>query len=184
MALAARLVEVIADREAAAARYRYGSGCIVQGRTVLTPPTWWPGQSASRYGTQTRRCTRPPWILALWGCQRSGAGPGAGGDRRPGHRPAPDCWRGSIGGPTDEPVECRAVGYPWFAETPSPAAERDTVDAHRGSPGVVEAGGRAVERAVSMAPRPLPPEDRSLAESEWSGCPAPRWWRPISCLGW
>jgi hypothetical protein len=31
------LVEVIADRgEAAAARYRYGSGCIVVGRTVLT----------------------------------------------------------------------------------------------------------------------------------------------------
>ena len=35
--LAARLVEVIADRgQAAAARYRYGSGCIVSGRTVLT----------------------------------------------------------------------------------------------------------------------------------------------------
>jgi S1-C subfamily serine protease len=35
--LAARLVEVIADRgEAAAARYRYGSSCIVVGRTVLT----------------------------------------------------------------------------------------------------------------------------------------------------
>jgi hypothetical protein len=35
--LRARLVEVIADRGAAvAARYRYGSGCIVGGRTVLT----------------------------------------------------------------------------------------------------------------------------------------------------
>ena len=35
--LAARLVEVIADRgESAAERYRYGSGCIVRGRTVLT----------------------------------------------------------------------------------------------------------------------------------------------------
>jgi S1-C subfamily serine protease len=35
--LADRLVEVIADRgEAAAERYRYGSGCIVRGRTVLT----------------------------------------------------------------------------------------------------------------------------------------------------
>ena len=33
-------------------------------------------------------------------------------------------------GPTDEPVErCHAIGYPWFAETPSPAAVRDTVDA-------------------------------------------------------
>jgi hypothetical protein len=37
VALAARLVEVIADRgQTAAERYRYGSGCIVRGRTVLT----------------------------------------------------------------------------------------------------------------------------------------------------
>ena len=36
-ALAARVVEVIADLGgAAAAGYRYGSGCIVRGRTVLT----------------------------------------------------------------------------------------------------------------------------------------------------
>ena len=36
-ALAARLVEVIADLgPAAASRYRHGSGCIVRGRTVLT----------------------------------------------------------------------------------------------------------------------------------------------------
>src|SRR3954451_23840967 len=35
--LAARLVEVIADLgESAAERYRYGSGCIVRGGTVLT----------------------------------------------------------------------------------------------------------------------------------------------------
>ena len=36
-ALAARMVEVIADLgPSAGARYRYGSGCIVRGRTVLT----------------------------------------------------------------------------------------------------------------------------------------------------
>jgi hypothetical protein len=35
--LAARVVEVIADLgEAAHPRYRYGSGCVVTGRTVLT----------------------------------------------------------------------------------------------------------------------------------------------------
>ena len=35
--LAARVVEVIADLgEAAHPRYRYGSGCVVAGRTVLT----------------------------------------------------------------------------------------------------------------------------------------------------
>ena len=49
--------------------------------------------------------------------------------------------------PTDEPVRCRAVGYPWFAESPSPAAVRDTVDAIGVVPRVVEAGSRAVERA-------------------------------------
>ena len=130
MALAARLVEVIADRGAAAARYRYGSGCIVQGRTVLTAAHVVAGAVSVQAWTQTRRCTRPPWIPALWGCQCPGP------DLALVEIDDPAIDLPPIGlawvdreGPTDEPVECRAVGYPWFAETPSPAAERDTVDA-------------------------------------------------------
>ena len=182
MALAARLVEVIADREAAAARYRYGSGCIVQGRTVLTAAHVVAGAVSVQVHDRNKTHPRPPWIPAV-GMPTVRGGPGAGGDRRPGHRPAP-IGRGSIGR-----SDGRAGGMPCSR---LPVVRRDPVagggarhrGCDRGSPGVVEAGGRAVERAVSMAPRPLPPEDRSLAESEWSGCPAPRWWRPISCLGW
>jgi hypothetical protein len=71
---------------------------------------------------------------------------------------------------TDEPVECRAIGYPWFAETPSPAAVRDTVDA-RGEISVLSklaVGLLSVQ--VSNSPRPLPPAQVRLGESdEWSG---------------
>jgi WD40 repeat protein len=72
--------------------------------------------------------------------------------------------------PTAEPVgRCHAIGYPWFAETPSPTAMRDTVDAI----GVLPvASGLARGRlilVVSVAPRPLPPEDRRLTDSEWAG---------------
>jgi hypothetical protein len=72
-------------------------------------------------------------------------------------------------GATDEPVKCRAVGYPRFAETPSPEAKRDTVDAIGMVPVLSKLATGMLSVQVSISPRPLPPEDKSLAESEWSG---------------
>jgi hypothetical protein len=75
--------------------------------------------------------------------------------------------------PTAEPVErCHAIGYPWFAETPSPTAVRDTVDAIGVVPVLSKLAAGLLSVQVSISPRPLPPEDKRLAESEWSGCPA------------
>jgi hypothetical protein len=72
--------------------------------------------------------------------------------------------------PTDEPVErCHAIGYPWFAETPSPTAMRDTVDAIGVVPVLSKLAAGLLSVQVSISPRPLPPEDKRLAESEWSG---------------
>ena len=72
--------------------------------------------------------------------------------------------------PDAEPVErCHAVGYPWFAERPSPDAVRDTVDAYGHVPVLSKLASGLLSLHVSGPPRPLPPESASLGESEWSG---------------
>src|SRR5262249_15675633 len=71
---------------------------------------------------------------------------------------------------TAEPVErCHAVGYPWFAETPSPTAVRDTVDAMGVVPLLSKLATGLLSVQVSISPRPLPPEQVRLGESERSG---------------
>jgi hypothetical protein len=70
-------------------------------------------------------------------------------------------------GATDDPVDrCHAIGYPWFAETPSPTAVRDTVDAIGVVPVLSKLAAGLLSVQVSISPRPLPPEDKSLAASE------------------
>jgi hypothetical protein len=171
--LAARLVEVIADRgQAAAERYRYGSGCIVSERTVLT--------AAHVVAEVVRVQVRDPH-KRLWSAT---VDPGFVGDA---DGPGPDLALVEIDDPavdlppmglagvdrdgaTDEPVErCHAVGYPWFAETPSPAAVRDTVDAIGIVPVLSKLAAGLLSVQVSISPRPLPPTEVSLAESEWLG---------------
>jgi len=72
-------------------------------------------------------------------------------------------------GPTDEPVRCRAIGYPWFAETPSPRVVRDIVEAVGVVPVLSKLAAGLLSVQVKYPPRPLPPEDKRLAGSEWSG---------------
>ena len=72
--------------------------------------------------------------------------------------------------PTAEPVgRCHAIGYPWFARSPSPTAKRETVDAIGVLPVASGLAGGLLSVVVSVAPRPLPPEDRRLTDSPWSG---------------
>ena len=72
--------------------------------------------------------------------------------------------------PTGEPVErCKAVGYPWFAETPTPTAVRDTVDAIGVVPLLSNLAAGLLSLQVSISPRALPPEQVRLGESEWAG---------------
>lgn len=69
-----------------------------------------------------------------------------------------------------EPVrDCHAIGYPWFAEMPSPTAIRDTVDAVGYVPVLSKLTKGLLTVQVTDAPRQLPPEHRSLGQSEWSG---------------
>jgi hypothetical protein len=173
--LAARLVEVIADRgEAAAERYRYGSGCIVSGRTVLTAAHVVAGAQTVQVRDPHKRlysATMDPNFVG----DANGRGPdlalveivdpGFAEDLPPIGLAVID--RDS---PTAEPVRrCHAIGYPWFAETPSPRAVRDTVDAIGVLPVASGLSGGLLSVVVSVAPRSLPPEDRRLTDSAWAG---------------
>jgi WD40 repeat protein len=171
--LRARLVEVIADRgEAAAERYRYGSGCIVRGRTVLTAAHVVAGAKSF----QVRDPNKKLYLATV--DQRFVGDPDGPGpdlalveiDDPAMDLPPMGLARVDRDSPTDEPVErCHAIGYPWFAETPSPAAVRDTVDAIGVVPVLSKLAAGLLSIQVSISPRPLPPEDKRLAESEWSG---------------
>jgi hypothetical protein len=175
--LAARLVEVIADQGVAAAeRYQYGSGCIIGGRTVLTAAH----VVAEAVSVQVRDPNKRVYSATVdprFVGDASGPGPDLAPDLAlveidddPGVDLPP------IGlalidrdSPTDEPVRCRAIGYPWFAETPSPATVRDTVDAIGVVPVLSKLAAGLLSVQVSISPKPLPAEQTTLAESEWSG---------------
>jgi hypothetical protein len=170
--LADRLVEVIADQgESAAERYRYGSGCIVRGRTVLT--------AAHVVAEAVKIQVRDPnkrLYSATMDPRFVGDANGPGPDLALVEIDAPAVDLDPMGlarvdrdGPTDEPVRCRAIGYPWFAETPSRTVVRDTVEAVGIVPVLSKLAAGLLSVQVSISPRPLPPEDKRLAESQWSG---------------
>ena len=171
--LAARVVEVIADLGAAAdSRYRYGSGCIVRGRTVLTAAHIVADAASVVVRDPDKReytaTVDPPFV----------------GDVR---GPGPDLALLEIDDPTfnddlpgiglaavdrdsGEPVErCHAVGYPWFAETRSRTAVRDTVDAIGVIPVMAKLATGLLSVQVAVTPRELPPQETTLGASEWSG---------------
>jgi Trypsin-like peptidase domain len=171
--LAARLVEVIADRgESAAARYRYGSGCIVRGRTVLTAAHVVAGAVRVQGRDPDKRmysATMDPRFVG----DANGPGPDLALveiDDLEVDLPPIGLARVDRDGPTDEPVErCHAIGYPWFAETPSPNVVRDTVDAIGVVPALSKLATGLLSVQVSISPRSLPSAQVRLGESEWSG---------------
>jgi hypothetical protein len=168
--LAARLVEVIADQ--GESRYRYGSGCIVVGRTVLTA-------AHVVVGAQRVQVRNPDKTMysATVNPDFLGDADGPGPDLALVEIDDPALDLPPMGlarldrdGPTDEPVErCHAIGYPWFAETRSPNVKRDTVDAIGVVPVLSRLAAGLLSMQVSISPRPLPPSQVSLGESEWSG---------------
>ena len=179
VALAARLVEVIADLGESAApegsarkRYRYGSGCIVRGGTVLTAAHVVAGAATVRIRDPDKRVYSATVDQRFVG-DADGAGPDLALleiNDSPFDLPAIGLARVDRGSPTGEPVErCKAVGYPWFAETPSPTAVRDTVEAIGVVPVLSKLAAGLLSMQVSISPRPLPPEQIRLGESEWSG---------------
>jgi Trypsin-like peptidase domain len=166
--LSARVVEVIADLgEAARPRYRYGSGCVVAGRTVLTAAHVMEGA----VGVKVRDSAKVMHEAAL--------DPVFVGDV---NGPRPDLApveitaleidmpamslaavdRNSVSG---DPVErCHAVGYPAFMERRTPAGDpfRESVDAFGYVPVLSFLATGLLSVQVSSAPRELPPEQTKL----------------------
>ncbi|HET9895635.1 MAG TPA: effector-associated domain EAD1-containing protein [Streptosporangiaceae bacterium] len=169
--LRSRVIEVIADLgEGAAPRYKYGSGCIVRGRSVLTAAHVVSGARAVRVRRPDKRLldavVNSRFIVA---------------------EPGPDLalveiddYRIDL-----EPIElavidrdslnaapvrdCHAIGYPWFAETPSPTAVRETVDAVGYVPVLSGLAKGMLTVQVTDSPQPLPPAGSSLRQSQWAG---------------
>ncbi len=171
MPLANRIVEVIADLGVGARpRYRYGSGCIVRGRTVMTA-------AHLVVGAQTVSVRRVDKVLLH--ARADAAFIGGGG--------APDMALIEIDDESIDlapmelaqvdrdsaaavPVEGRhAVGFPQFAERGSRPAVRDTVDAWGHIPVLSKLDSGLLTVQVTAAPRALPPERTVLGSSEWSG---------------
>ena len=174
-ALAARVVEVIAElRPSAGGGYRYGSGCIVRGGTVLTAAHVVAEAVSVVVRDPARReyaATVDPRFVG------DAAGPGPdlallqitdpafGGDLPSIGLAAVDRDSASA-----EPVErCHVVGYPWFAETPSPRVMRDTVDAIGVVPMLSKLKTGLLSVQVTVTPRELPAGDTALGASQWSG---------------
>ncbi|WP_329484275.1 trypsin-like peptidase domain-containing protein [Kribbella sp. NBC_01484] len=167
------MVEVIADLgESLAERYRYGSGCIVRGRTVLTAAHVVTGAVAVQVRGQDKRLF-PATVDARFVGEVDGPRPDLALveiDDVALDLPPIGLARVDRDSPTGEPVErCHAVGYPWFAVVPSPQRVRDTVDALGVVPVLSKLARGALSMQVSASPRPLPPERIGLGESEWSG---------------
>jgi WD40 repeat protein len=174
-ALAARVIEVIADLGPLAdSRYRYGSGCIVGGGTVLTAAHVVAGAISVMVRDPDRREYAARVDPRFVG-DPDGPGPDLAlleitdpvfeGD-------LPPVGLAAVGrdSPSAEPVErCHAVGYPWFAESASPTAMRDTVDAVGIVPVMSKLKTGLLSVQVTVTPRELPPEETTLEASQWSG---------------
>ena len=173
--LSARVVEVIADLgEAGHPRYRYGSGCVVAGRTVLTAAHVVEGAVSVKVRDPARvlheTVLDPEFVGDIDG-------------------PGPDLALVEIAGPwadvpamglaaverdsvSVDPVErCHVIGYPAFMEREAPDGGRfrETADAFGHLPVLSGLLRGLLSVQVSSAPRPLPPAQVELSRSEWSG---------------
>jgi Trypsin-like peptidase domain len=171
--LANRLVEVIADRgESVGPRYRYGSGLIVRRRTVLTAAHVVAGAVEVKVRDPDKK-EYPGTVDPRFVGDPSGPGPDLALveiEDETLDLPPLGLARVDRDAPTADPVErCHAIGYPWFAETASPKAVRETVDAIGVVPVFSGLAGGLLSVQVSVSPRELPPERESLGESQWSG---------------
>jgi trypsin-like peptidase len=173
--LAGRVVEVIADLgEAAECRYRYGSGCVVGGRTVLTAAH----VVVDAKSVMVRNRDKREFKAAI-DPQFVGDVDGPGPDLSlleivdlsfPADLPPVELAAVDRDSGTGDPVErCHAIGYPWFAETPSRGTVRDSVDAIGVVPVLSGLATGLLSVQVTVAPRPLPPQEDKLVDSPWQG---------------
>ena len=173
--LAARVVEVIADRgEGISPRYRYGSGCAVAGRTVLTA-----AHVVAGAGSVSVRGPDKVPHQAVLDPEFVGDADGAGPDLAlievvDGGFDMPSIGLAAVArdSPAGDPIErCHVIGYPDFMERDAPdgGSFRETADAFGHVPVLSGLAGGLLSVQVSSCPRPLPPARVRLGDSPWSG---------------
>jgi len=162
---------VIADLEPAG--YRYGSGCVVAGKTVLTAAHVIVGAVAVTVRDASKR-SYPAEVDAAFVGDPDGLGPDLAlvqVDELPGDG-YPPLGLGRVVRDSAVPMvieRCHAFGYPGFAECPVPIPSRDSVQAI----GVIAALSKfahgLLSMVVSIEPAALDPERARSGESPWSG---------------
>src|ERR1700722_3413090 len=175
MPLSARVVEVIADRgEGYHPRFRFGSGCLVAGRTVLTAAHVVAG-AVSVVVRGPDKVSRQAVLDAMFIGDPDGPGPDLAlieiADRGGGVSAMglAAVERDTLAG---DPVErCHVVGYPQFMEqvTADGGRLRETADAYGHVPVLSGLVGGLLSVQVSSAPLALPPAQVALEDSPWSG---------------
>ena len=150
--LAARVVEVITDLgDGVTPRYRYGSGCIVRGRVVLTVAHLVVGAVSfviRDYAKREHSATVDPRFVG----NVDGPGPDLAlleiDDLTFGSLPAIGLAAVDRDSATGEPVErCHAIGYPRFAENAVTQRGARNCRRHGGCSSAVTTGGGVAERA-------------------------------------
>ena len=177
VALRSRIVEVVADlgTSAGGGPWRYGSGCVVAGRAVLTAAHVVAG-AASVFVRDPDKRRFSARVDAHFMGDASGSGPDLAlvfvddqafpGDLPPIGLAAVNRDSADV----DEVGRCHAIGYPWFAQRPDPRAVRDTVDAIGVVPVLSGLAGGLLSLTVTVEPpQPLPGAGIALSDSPWAG---------------
>ncbi|WP_460071329.1 trypsin-like peptidase domain-containing protein [Streptomyces sp. YKOK-I1] len=168
-----RLVEVIAD--IGPAGFRYGSGCVVTGKTVLTAAhVIFDAVSVTIRDTHKR--SYPAKVDAEFMGSPEGPAPDLAllqVDDLPGDGYPPlTLGRAVRDGQTPVVIErCHAFGYPGFAETSEPRPARDSVHAVGVIAPLSKLSRGLLSMVVSLEPATLSPQSASArsGESPWSG---------------
>lgn len=166
-----RLVEVIADLGPAG--YRYGSGCVVAGKTVLTAAHVIAGAVAVTVRDAGKR-SYPAEVDAAFVGDPDGPGPDLAlveVDALPGDG-YPPLGLGRAVRDSAVPVvieRCHAFGYPGFAESYVPVPSRDSVQAVGVIAPLSKVTRGLLSVVVSIEPAALSPERTRSGESPWSG---------------
>jgi hypothetical protein len=177
--LAERLVEVIADRgEGRSPRYLCGSGCVVNGRTVLTAAHV-VADAVSVKVRGTDKTEREAALDPAFIGDTDGPAP----DRAPDLAlieiiddsvavPAMPLAAVDRDSPAGDPVEgCQAIGYPEYMEQVAPDGSRfrEVADAVGYVPVLSKLATGLLSVEVRSSPQPLPPASQLLEDSPWSG---------------
>jgi WD40 repeat protein len=183
--LAERVLEVISDQgENCSPRYRFGSGCIVAGRTVLTAAHVVKGAVSVMVRGPDKVIRQATTDSSFIGHIDEASPDLALIEITDSAINVPPMGLAAVARDSEagEPVErCHVIGYPAFMErrTSDAGRFRETADALGQVPVLSGLAGGLLSVQVTSSPEPLPPAKVGLGDSPWSGMSG----GPVICDG-